>query len=286
MTTRKQKKKLRHLAIWPALPRRSAVMATMMLIMLLATALRLHDLSADSLWGDEIFEVLRAQRDLSSILSNSPLAVRLTLTHTFMLIGDQDFLFRFSYAVMGILGVAVMYKVGQALFNDVTGLVAAFLLAISQFHIHFSQEGRSYSWTVFLVLTWLYCLYLALQDNQMRHWIGFSITTAISMSNHLTAASVVASQIAYGALVLLIDRLLRPHRQQPAVPARHRRILGPRCRRPGRASREGSHGPDRHGEGAQRPDLLRLSGHRAAGCAGLPGVRSGATAPVVRCDGR
>jgi tetratricopeptide (TPR) repeat protein len=212
-------------------------MATMILIMLLATALRLHDLSADSLWGDEIFEVLKAQRDFTSILSNSPLAVRLTLTHTFMLIGDQDFLFRFSYAVMGILGVAVMYKVGQALFNDVTGLVAAFLLAISQFHIHFSQEGRSYSWTVFLVLTSLYCLYLALQDNQMRHWIGFSITTAISMSNHLTAASVVASQIAYGALVLLIDRLLGPRGQQPShgkshpEPSRHQGRLATWLRR-------------------------------------------------------
>ena len=222
METMKPHKRLQRLVVRSTLPRRSRVTAIVMLIVLLATALRLHDLDGDSLWGDEIFEVLNAEKDLASILSISPLSIRLATAHTFTLVGDQDFLFRFSYAVMGILGVALMYKVGQALFDDVTGIVGAFLLAISPFHIQYSQEGRSYSWTVLLVLISLYCLCRALQNSQVRHWIGFSVATAFSLSNHITTASVLASEIVYGALVLLFDRFSRPAGLQHSRGERHR----------------------------------------------------------------
>jgi len=237
METIKPHRRLQRLVVWSVLPRRSTGTAIMVLILLLATALRLHDLDGDSLWGDEIFEVLNAERDLASILSITPLAIRLATAHTFTLIGDQDFLFRFSYAVMGILGVALLYKVGQALFDDVTGIIGAFLLAISPFHIQYSQEGRSYSWTILLVLTSLYCLCRALQDNRVRHWIGFSVATAFSLSNHITTASVLASEIAYGALVLLFDRFSRPaglqrsHEERPSEPPRHEGRLGAWLRR-------------------------------------------------------
>jgi tetratricopeptide (TPR) repeat protein len=168
-----------------------------------------------------MYEVLNAQKDLTSILSTNPLALRLTLTHTFMRIGGQEFLLRFPYAAFGILGVILMYQVGRTLFDDGTGIIAAFLLAISPFHIQYSQEARSYSLTILLILTSLYCLVRALQDNQLKHWAGFAFVTTMSLNNHLTAASVVASEIAYGALVLLIERISRPADQQQPRGRKH-----------------------------------------------------------------
>ncbi len=190
-----------------AVPSGRSKLAALVLILLLATALRLHELNTDSLWGDEIHEALNAERDLATTLSREPLGVRLVAAHTFLQVGRQEFVFRFPYAMVGILSVAAMYRVGRALFDGTVGMVGAFLLAISAFHIEYSQEGRSYSFTVLLVLVSLYFLYLAVQDNQLRHWAGFAVATALSLANHPTAASVVASEIMWAILVLVAERL-------------------------------------------------------------------------------
>jgi len=192
-------------------------LAILILIVLLATSLRWHQLDADSLWGDEIFELLHAQRDLASILGNNPLALRATLTHLFSRIGGHDFVIRFPYAAFGILGVILIYQVGRTLFDETAGIIAAFLLAISPFHIRYSQEARSYSLTVLLALASLYCILRALRDNKPRDWAGFAFLTALSPNNHLTAASVIASEAAYAALVLLIEKLSRLVRRQQTV---------------------------------------------------------------------
>jgi hypothetical protein len=181
----------------------------LILILLLAAALRFHQLHVNSLWDDERWEARSADKELSTILSENPLALRHAVAHVFRSIGNQETIFRLPYLAFGLLGIAMIFKTGKALFDDTVGLVAAFLLTVSAFHIEYSQEGRSYSLTVFLVLASLYCLYRALQDNHARHWAGFAILIALSMNNHVTAASAVASQVVYGGLVLLGERLSR-----------------------------------------------------------------------------
>lgn len=213
----KSHRETQHLNIWFTPKRRSAVTAIMLLILLLATLLRLYELDVDSLWGDEVYEVLNARRDLVSILTNNPLAIRLAMAHTFILIGNQDFLFRFPYAIAGILGVALTYQVGKALFDDITGIIGAILLAIAPLHIQYAQMARSYSLTVLLVLTSLYCVLRALQDNELKHWAGFAFLTTLSLNNHLTAASVAVSEIAYAALVLLMEGLSRQRKERTSI---------------------------------------------------------------------
>lgn len=195
--------------------RRLFVTLVMIVVLLLATGLRLHELNADSLWGDEIFEARNAQRDLISILKGGSFANRpiLILTHVFMLFGGEEFVVRFSYSAMGILGVAMVYVLGKTLFDDTTGIVAALLLAISPFHIRYSQEARSYSLTVLLVLISCYCLYLALQNNQVKYWLGFAVATALSLNNNPSTASVLVSEIVFATLVLLAHRFNHPAAQ-------------------------------------------------------------------------
>jgi mannosyltransferase len=192
-----------------ALPHRRAELAVVVLIVLLATALRLYQLNTDSLWGDEIHEARTVEQGLASTLTSDPLGIRLAVAYVFMQVGRQDLVFRFPYAIMGILGVAAMYRVGRTIFDSTTAVIGSFLLAVSSFHIQYSQEARSYSLTVLLVLTSLYCLYRAVQDNQLKHWAGFAISTALSLANHPTSASVVASEIAWAVLVLLGERFTR-----------------------------------------------------------------------------
>lgn len=185
------------------------IAVALILILLLAATLRFHQLHTNSLWDDERWEARSADKELSTILSENPLALRLAVAHVFRSAGSQEMIFRLPYLAYGLLGIAMMFKVGKALFDGTVGVVAAFLLTVSAFHIEYSQEGRSYSLTVFLVLASLYCLYRALQYNHARHWAGFAILIALSMNNHVTAASAVASQVVYAVLVLLGERASR-----------------------------------------------------------------------------
>ncbi|MGZ4847178.1 MAG: glycosyltransferase family 39 protein [Halobacteriota archaeon] len=59
---------------------------------------------------------------------------------------------------MGVLAIPMIYAVGRQLFNEETGLVAAFILALSSFNIYYSQEVRMYSLIVLLALTSVYFL--------------------------------------------------------------------------------------------------------------------------------
>jgi mannosyltransferase len=176
------------------------------LVLLLAAGLRFYELGGESLWGDEVIEASQAQQYLTAILSNKSSELRLLLTRFFMLVSKSEFFVRLPYALAGILGVGMAYSVGKTLFDSKTGLIVAFLLAISSFHIRYSQEARSYVYTVLLVLTTLYCLWRALQDNKLKHWVGFAVLTALSLNNYIVTASVSVSEVAWAALVLLWSR--------------------------------------------------------------------------------
>lgn len=184
-----------------------AALVAMLLVLLLATGLRFYQLGTDSLWGDEIYEARVAERDLRAFVAGGDLAVRPFLTHFFLNLSRSEFAIRFPYALFGILGVATAYRVGKALFDDETGLMAALLLAVSTFHIRYSQEARSYSLTVLLVLVSLCCLLRALESNQLRDWAGFAAATALSLNNNPTAGAAVASEVAFAVLVLAKERV-------------------------------------------------------------------------------
>jgi mannosyltransferase len=196
------------------------VLSLLCLIILLATGLRFYELGGDSLWGDEIIEASRAQWDLAEVLSEHP-DLRLYLTHFSMLVSKDEFFVRLPYALAGILSVAMGYVVGKTLFDVKTGVINAFLLTISSFHIHYSQEARSYAFTFFLVQVTLYCLYRALQDNKLKYWAGFAVLTALSLNNHLTTGSVFASQVAWAILVLLWQRAFGPTEQLSGQALKH-----------------------------------------------------------------
>jgi mannosyltransferase len=182
------------------------VLGILCLILLLAAGLRFCDLEDDSLWSDEIFEASQAQQNLTVVLSSGSSELRLLLTHFSMLVGESEFFVRLPYALVGIMGIGMAYRVGKTLFDSKTGLIGAFLLAISSFHIRYSQEARSYVYTVLLVLATLYYLWRALQDNKLKHWVGFALFTALSLNNYIVAASVSVSEVVWAALILLWAR--------------------------------------------------------------------------------
>jgi len=76
---------------------------------------------------------------------------------------------RMAQAVMGILSVMLIYILGKRLFNPSVGLVAAGLLCVNPWPVHFSRLGYEPCLAPFTVITgFLFLLYsnLSLDDNQ------------------------------------------------------------------------------------------------------------------------
>ncbi|HUW08346.1 MAG TPA: glycosyltransferase family 39 protein, partial [Anaerolineae bacterium] len=134
---------------------------SLLLILLLAFALRLHQLGAQSLWYDETVSVHLAGKPASSLVAHTardihPPGYYLMLRGWLLLSGypsghaDPDsqgleFTAAFLSVCFGILVTALVYLVGRALYDEGVALLASALIAASPFHIWYSQEVRMYT---------------------------------------------------------------------------------------------------------------------------------------------
>ncbi len=185
-------------------------------IIILGAGLRFYGLGDQCYFHDEIFELHIAKRSIPYIINaisaapvHSPL--NQIINHYFLLLGHNEFVLRLSAAIWGVLGVWIIYLAGKQFFNRRAGLFAAFLLAISSFHIRYSQEGRMYALLVLAGLLSQYFFWRALEDNRRRSWIGYILATTLALYTHLFAVFLVGGQVIFVGLRHLIDRLAHHH---------------------------------------------------------------------------
>jgi uncharacterized membrane protein len=122
-----------------------------LLILLLAFALRLYDLDTQSLWFDEIVTVFLARLSWYDGLGGL-LGQGIQLTPLFhwviklsLFVDDSDWLLRIPAAMVSVLAVAMIFKLGQRYFNNHVGLLAALTFAINPFQVWYGQELRLYA---------------------------------------------------------------------------------------------------------------------------------------------
>lgn len=164
-------------------PRRSIVLLS--LILLLAFGLRLVNLGGRSLWYDESFAVLFAEKGLDSMFYGTltpvaggaadihPLLYYTTLNMWMHVFGQDPFTVRLWSVLLGAATVALLYLVGRDLFGENTGLAAALITAIAPFHVQYSQETRMYALLGLLLLAATWCFLhgmrtLASSDSRVR----------------------------------------------------------------------------------------------------------------------
>lgn len=170
----------------------------LVLLVILAFALRLYQLDYQSLWRDEVDAVLFARRDLSGLL---PLFVRaghngplyyLILHFWTRLVGDTEFSVRFLSLICGVLAVPLVFRLGWRWVGWRGSLVATLLCATSPYLIWYSQEGKMYALLFLSSLVSTYIYLLALDRNRIYLWAFYLLLTAASMYVHLLAVLVVS----------------------------------------------------------------------------------------------
>ena len=152
------------------------------LITLLAAALRLYQLGHLSFWYDEAVTIILS-KDISalpqSLTTCAPLP--LVFAHYWNLFGYSEFWVRLWVAAFGIALVPLVWVLGKRLLSHRAGLFAAVLVAVNPLCIYYSQEARAYSILPFFVVASGYCWLIAAQ--RRKWWLyGFCASLALALA--------------------------------------------------------------------------------------------------------
>jgi tetratricopeptide (TPR) repeat protein len=204
-------------------------------VLLLGTALRFHGLGDKSLWVDEILQVSVASNSVPRIweiaLPYSAGALDLFVTHLALTLGESEFLVRFPPAFFGVVSIALIYAVGRRLFGPTTGLLASLLLALSAYHVRYSQEARAYSLLVLLTLLSMWFFLAVMRRSTLLNWVGWVAATALGLYTHFSMLVVVAAQAGTAGILWFKERRamnLATPAHSPIVPPSSRGAFGGR----------------------------------------------------------
>lgn len=178
--------------------------------MVVACGLRLYGLDRQSLWYDEVVEEMDFQILLNRVFHNYEKTPDVTppLNPFFVYLMTKvspgsDFALRIPSFTFSLISVPLLFLLGRRLFNESVGLIAAFLLAISPFHIWYAQDARMYALQWMLSLISLLYFIRAVEAPDKKNIIGYSITTVAALYTHQFAVFLVLLQ---GIYILLVYR--------------------------------------------------------------------------------
>ena len=176
-------------------------------VLFVAAALRLYGLGFESLWLDETISVRFANLGVSEIVEGSKTdnnfpTYYLLLHHWVALFGGSELAVRLPSALMGILAVYLVYAVGARLFGRGAGVVAALLLAVSPYHVAYSQEARVYNLMALAGLASFYFLVRLREEDGPGVQVGYVLSTVLLLYSHVYGLFVVIAQNAFFAILL------------------------------------------------------------------------------------
>lgn len=118
-----------------------------------------------------------------------------------VLFGESEFSLRFPSPFFGVASIYLLFLIGKSLFNSKTGLMAAFILAISWINIWYSREARANSLVIFFDLLSIFLLLRRLDSKKKRIWIGYICATALALHLHNSALLVVVFEVLFVAFM-------------------------------------------------------------------------------------
>jgi mannosyltransferase len=168
-------------------------------LLLLASALRLPTLGAQSFWYDEAFtpvHVLHASLGATlhavSQTENSPPLWYVLEWGFSRVLGTGEVALRLLSALAGIGTVAVAWGVGRELAGRRAALATALLVAVNPLFVWYSQEARVYALFVFAAALALWCFLRALRDPTPRRLGAFAAAGALALTTHYFAVFLLA----------------------------------------------------------------------------------------------
>ncbi len=159
-------------------------------ITVLAGLFRFYKLGTWSFWYDEIYTL----RDVGNIfnlgLLNQQFS-RVLIYSTVNLLGTSEFTARLAPAVMGILTIPVLYFPTRKIFSPGVALLSALFLAISPWHLYWSQNARFYTALLLFYSLALFAFYFAFEKDRPLYLLFFLVLLGLAVQERLFAVFMV-----------------------------------------------------------------------------------------------
>jgi mannosyltransferase len=167
---------------------------------LAGAGLRLFHLGAKSLWLDEPATVAIARMSWPQFRAvwwhgeASFQSVYFLLMHGWLRWGNSEAWIRLPSAIFGIAAIPVTYFVARKLIGHGPALASAALLAFSTTHVYYSQDARTYTMTILLVLLSSWFFVQAVERDREKDWLLWTIFSLLAVYGHYFASLVMVAQ--------------------------------------------------------------------------------------------
>ena len=186
-----------------------------------AFALRVVRLDFQPLWWDEGYSMFFATRDFGTMLARTAVDIHPPLYYALLqiwiaLAGTGEDAVRLLSVVIGVATIPLIYALAHKLFgNRRVALIAALLLALSPFHIYYSQEVRMYGLVTLLCLASVYLFVQLLsmppgKPNTMLVAGAYILVTTAALYTQYYAAFIVAFEILFFFIIAFRRSPLAP----------------------------------------------------------------------------
>jgi 4-amino-4-deoxy-L-arabinose transferase-like glycosyltransferase len=180
-------------------------------VLLVGAVLRTHQLGAESLWLDEAYSVVTSRESLPAIVGETARDVHPPLyyfsLHAWMLAaGESEAGARALSVIFSLATVLVAFRLAARLFDPVTAIVTAALLAVLPFQIEFAQEARMYALLALLSTLSMTSFVSLAERAHARTLAGYVVWTTLALYTHVYALFLVAVQACAVGLTWWRDR--------------------------------------------------------------------------------
>lgn len=200
--------------LWPRTRGQWIEVGIVLAILLLALALRLPHLEQipPEVHGDEAACGLEARQILAGRVPNLftvgwyhiPYMSFAISAASMSIFGNTLYGFRMASVIQGTLSILLLYLLARRLFTVRVATLAAFLLAVSHWSIHFSRSGINYMQAQFATLLVLYFVVRAVQERRAIDWLLAGYSAGLCCNVYYAARLAPALAALY-----LLHRMLR-----------------------------------------------------------------------------
>ena len=177
------------------------VFIALLAITLFAAILRFYKLGEWSFWNDEVF-TLGSKDDGLHLGFLGESIVRYLIKWTVAGLGTSEWTARLVPALIGTLTVLILYFPVRTLFGKNNALIFSGLLAVSPWHIYWSQNARFY---VLLLLFGALCLlFLAISLEKNRPWLSIPSLIFFFLAVRESLVALLIIPIAAGYIISFI----------------------------------------------------------------------------------
>lgn len=182
-------------------------------ILIIASALRFYHIDFQSIWLDEIHTMNEANpkipfNELYNVImagEQMPPFYFYSLYFLFKIFGYTTFVARVYSAILGVASVFSLYVFGKELINKQVGLIASFLLSINYFHLYYSQEARPYQLLLLCSILSFFRLILYIKKPTRKNAIIYGVISAVMIHSHFFGLFALVTQYLILFFFLLIS---------------------------------------------------------------------------------